>query len=87
MVGGFETDPNIPSPPMSVFGDRDVSDIQGSVRVLNTRVDNLENNKADKTDVLNLKSEWRGQLLTIIVPLLAALLGAGAILIVGLFAP
>ncbi len=61
------------TPSKSVFGDRDVSNIQGSIRVLETEVENLKQNKADKTEVSDMKSEWRGNLIAIIVPLLAAL--------------
>ena len=69
----------VPSGP--VFGDRDVSDIQGSIRVLNTKVENLTANKADKIEVAELKSEWKSMLLSIITPLLAAL-ATGVILAV-----
>lgn len=83
MTNNSETGANT-TPAASVFGDRDVSDIQGSIRVLNTEVEHLKQNKADSKELEKLRGDWFKTALFILVPLLASSLGALAILFTGL---
>lgn len=74
MPNNNDSDPNIAI--RGVFGDRDVSDIQVSVGVLETKVDNLEKNKSDKSDLEKLKSEWYRYAASLVLPLATAVVSA-----------
>ncbi len=71
-------------PSQSVFGDRDVSDIQGSIRVIENSIANLKENKADNKELEKLRGDWFRIALFCLVPILAAAIGALAILTTGL---
>ena len=76
--------------------DKDVSDLQSSTSALRSDLDNLkerlEEKVADlkehgalKRDLEKMKSEWRGNLLVIVVPLLASLVTAVVLLFTALY--
>ena len=80
---------NTPSPDR--FMERDVSDLRVTVGKFEERIDGIKENMVTKTDLANANVEvWKGRAeiwkfaLTLLVPLIAALVGAFAVVFSGL---
>ena len=83
-----QKDDNAPSPDR--FVQRDVSDLKEVVGRFDERIDNLKENMATKVEIASLKTEMANKryeglklALTLIVPVLAAAVGALAIMFSG----